>query len=212
MVDFEFIEVPSWIQARDLIHSKQGNLHAQVDWKVQTYIAKNFIENWKCDVARGGGAAHVFGSHIFYNLEWFLGPIKSLEEVSLFKSPRDPRVTHTGFSFKSVHSNGNSAQVCVDTNHEGEFIHSWRIDDLVLENRGTDYMKHFQLREKGLVICDSSETPEDGRIAIVARMAGKFIEAVKGHRPVEPSFAAGHRVQCLIDELFHLGNSPLKLS
>ncbi len=220
MVDFEFIEMPAWGRAKDVLLERGGRREVKVEWLVESYSAKHCIDNWKSDVSKGGGALHIFGSHTLYNLEWFLGPIERLKS-RLFKKPDDPRTTHTGFELDLHFKNGHHASVLVDTHSNNRFLHRWDFGGVVIENQGTDYMKNFFCFDDGVCLVEPQVTTkddhaEDGRILAVHRMAKRFLDGVarrsvdsSGWDPavhssaretaaIEPGFNEGHRVQELI--------------
>jgi predicted dehydrogenase len=79
---------------------------------------------------------------------------------------------------------------------------------LVLDNSGGDYMRGFRLfygkRPAAALTPIPVDDPidaqyPDGRIAPVSRLARRFFDAIEGGAPVRPDFAAGYRVQQLID-------------
>ena len=79
---------------------------------------------------------------------------------------------------------------------------------LMLVNTGNDYMRGFELlhakRPAGALMRVPVEDPvdaqyPDGRIAPVSRLAKKFFDAIESNAPAQPDFAAGYRVQQLID-------------
>lgn len=199
MVDFEFPEIPVWHKAKQCLGSAPSDV--EVQWKVMTYTAKHFVENWKYDPHRGGGALHIFGSHMFYNLEWFMGPIRSLK-AQLSKHPSDPRDTHTEFSLVIAFRSGRSAHVLVDTRFEGESVHIWRWNRVSIENRGSDYIKDWKLFQDGRYTLETPAQSVDGRIMAVSSMAARFVDAGRRNDVVTPNFEAGHRVQQLIERAF----------
>ena len=78
---------------------------------------------------------------------------------------------------------------------------------LVLSNTTSDYMRGFKLhyakRPAGLepVTVDTGEEDryEDGRIAPVARLASRFIDAIENGTTPSPGIKEGMRVQALIE-------------
>jgi predicted dehydrogenase len=78
----------------------------------------------------------------------------------------------------------------------------------VLHNREADYMRGFELfhAKRGaaalapIAVEDPADAGQpDGRIAPVSRLATRFLDAIEGKGNGEPGFAAGYRVQQLID-------------
>jgi predicted dehydrogenase len=79
---------------------------------------------------------------------------------------------------------------------------------LVLDNSGADYMRGLRLlygkRPAEALTYIPVDDPADakypdGRIAPVSRLARRFFDAIESGTRVEPDFAAGYRVQQLID-------------
>ncbi|MBI1862252.1 MAG: hypothetical protein HYR96_15165, partial [Deltaproteobacteria bacterium] len=200
MVDFEFVESAPFQRFRKLVKAR-GAVELSVEWRLETYAAKMRLESWKTRATEGGGALHTFGSHIFYNLEWCLGRMDSLT-AKTFKRPDDPRDTHTGVEFTAGFVSGSRAQVFLDTAASAESVHTWRFDQVELANRSKDYLGGFTVSQGGKVTFETPPSPEDGRIAAVASLVGRFVDGILGKGPSEPSFAAGHRVQVLIDKAF----------
>ena len=79
---------------------------------------------------------------------------------------------------------------------------------LVLHNKEADYMRGFELFHARrpaealtpIVVEDAADAGQpDGRIAPVSRLAKRFLDAIKTAGAAQPDFAAGYRVQQLID-------------
>jgi predicted dehydrogenase len=92
LIDFEFPEICQWIKAKNYIEtSRLGNIYyVCINWHVETYANRNKLSSWKSDPDQGGGILNQFVSHCFYNIEWLLGPIKSLSAIG-GKSSQDLR-------------------------------------------------------------------------------------------------------------------------
>ena len=199
MVDFEFVELDVWRRARPCVEKLRRPVKLDVVWNVMTYAAQHHTRNWRCDVNHGGGALHVFGSHVLYNLEWFLGKIARLSS-RLTKSAADPRDTHTGVTLNVEFCDGSEAKVAIDTRFEGEPEHVWNFnDEVIVENRGKDYMSHWRLLHNQRCVATTELSGEDGRIAVVSKMASGFLDAVISKAGTAIDFEAVHRVQTLIE-------------
>lgn len=199
MVDFEFVELDVWRRALPLVEKLRRPVKLDVVWRVMTYAARHHTRNWKSEVSLGGGALHVFGSHVLYNLEWFLGKITQLSS-KLTKSDADPRETHTGVTLNVEFRDGGRARIAIDTCFEGEPEHVWNFnDEVVVENRGKDYMGHWRLLHNQQCVATTELSGEDARIAVVSKMASRFLDAVISRQGTAIDFAAGHRVQNLIE-------------
>jgi len=209
-VDFIFPELPLWIKARDLIHGGQlGQIrHATLDWRVETYAAKVNAQTWKNNPDQGGGVLNNFVSHVAHNIEWLFGEIEFV--TAALRGPRTGAETcvqatldlKAGFPvFISVASDaflGHGHRLAV-YGQEGTIL---------LENRTADYASGFELsagtRATGALRLTGRDEPKagvDGRIAPVARLASRFLDAILGGAPMNPNFADGLRAQLILDEM-----------
>ena len=213
MVDFEFPEIEEWRRAKSILDTGGiGNLrHIAISWNVETYANRMKLDSWKARAESGGGTLYSFVSHTFYYLEWFAGPIKKLS-ARLFRTPDDRRSGDTlAVLCLELHS-GAAASLSVSTHafpgsgHRLEFFGDQGM--LVLDNGTSDYVRGFRLlhgtrtSNRLEVVCsgDSSKAASlDGRIAVVARLAGRFLDWVEKGLPSKPSFKEGLRVQSLLE-------------
>jgi predicted dehydrogenase len=212
VVDFEFPEIPEWCRARALLASGiLGRVrHVRISWYVETYANRVGLKNWKTSIREGGGALNDFASHCFYYLEWLLGPIRTVwaaPSSSVEAGPdadplavlcvmlQDDTVVSVSLGTAAVHGNGHSVTVHGDDG------------TIALVNRTADYAAGFQLflgtRETPSLqlvhVGDSEIHDGDGRIAVVGRLVGRFLDwALTGARS-RPSFEDGLRVQVLLD-------------
>jgi predicted dehydrogenase len=79
---------------------------------------------------------------------------------------------------------------------------------MVLENRTTDYACGFELwtasRATGRLESVGRDEPQpgvDGRVAPVARLASRFLDAILSGAAMSPNFADGLRAQLILDEM-----------
>ena len=95
MIDFEFVEVEAWRQAKAILDGGEiGELrHVAVSWNVEAYAYKMDLNSWQATVEVSGGTDS-FVSHAFHYLEWFFRPISRLS-ANLFNSLRDHRTADT---------------------------------------------------------------------------------------------------------------------
>jgi predicted dehydrogenase len=78
---------------------------------------------------------------------------------------------------------------------------------LVLDNPGRDYMRGFELRlalrprefERLAVIAGDEDIWTDGRVLPSSRIVRRFLDWIHDGKPAEPNFAAGLRVQSLLE-------------
>lgn len=208
-LDFIFPELPLWIEARELIGGKQlGEIrHAVLSWEVETYASKVKAHTWKNDQEQGGGVLNNFVSHVAHNIEWLFGEIGSVSAELRGPGGVETCVHGTldmraGFPvFISVASDAFLGHGhCLTVYGEQ--------GTLVLENRTRDYASGFELsagtRATGaleLVGRDESAEGMDGRVAPVARIASRFLDAILDGTPMTPNFADGLRAQQILDEM-----------
>jgi predicted dehydrogenase len=211
MIDFNFREIAAFRAAYDQLRS--GALgpvhHVAVTWHVESYANRARLQSWKTDVDSGGGALSNFVSHSLDYLEWMLGPIASLG-ASLAGMSGDVRQNDTFVGlmmrFKSGAAGGlmMSAAAYRGSGHRIEIY--GEEGSLILENPGPDYMRGFRFlfarRPDALApveVPKSEDAWRDGRVLPASRLAKRFTDWALGGEPCEPSFAAGLRVQTLIE-------------
>ncbi|MDI6828933.1 MAG: Gfo/Idh/MocA family oxidoreductase [Armatimonadota bacterium] len=213
MVDFEFPEIEEWQQARSILNSNGiGNLHhISVLWNVETYANRMGLKSWKTNIEEGGGTLNSFVSHVFYYIEWFAGPVKSLS-AKLFHALGDARTADTLAVLCLELESGAAVSLSVSTHAflgSGHHIEFYGDEGtLVLDNSTPDYARGFRLlygtrtSNRLEVVCsdDRSEAiKSDGRIPAVARLVKRFIDWIETGIPSMPSFKEGLRVQSLLE-------------
>jgi predicted dehydrogenase len=213
MIDFEFCELPQWVQAKAMIDKGElGTLrHVAVSWHVENYATRMRLQSWKTDGAKGGGALGNFVSHSLYYLEFFCGAIRDVS-ATLFGLPGESTPSESTVSMAGTLSSGAaftlsmSAASFLGSGHRIEFY--GEDGTLILSNSTSDYMRGFELFHAkrpaaGLERIDVSDTESaqhrDGRIAPVARLARRFLDAIEGGKPAVPGITEGLRVQKLIE-------------
>jgi predicted dehydrogenase len=213
MVDFIFPEIETWKKARELICA--GSLGSVrnliVNWNIETYTNRKGLDSWKGATQMGGGALFNLGSHVFYYLEWFLGPIAELS--ARIYQPQGNHWKGDTFNALSIRfQSGVVASVSVGTaslfgsGHRLEFYGDQ--GSLTLENKTKDPVEGFRLffgtrDETELREMKVNETPpdnlEDGRILPVSCRAKRFLDWIETSVPSKPSFQDGFRVQFLLE-------------
>jgi len=212
MVDFNFHQIMSWQRAKEMLDSGAiGKLrHLAVHWHVENRAIQARMRNWKTLADDGGGVLGNFVSHCFHYLEWFGGPIARLT-ARLSGLPGDDSLQTTAamaleFERGPLVSLSMSCASFLGSGHRLEFY--GEDGTLVLHNKQADYMRGFDLfqgkRGQSALTPIAVEDPADagqpdGRIAPVSRLAKLFLDAIDGKGAAQPDFAAGYRVQQLID-------------
>ncbi len=212
MIDFEFAEIAAWRKAKSLIDAGAiGALrHVAVNWHVEGRATQLRLKSWKTSGENGGGVLGNFVSHCFYYLEHFCGPIRDVSArtfgLSGESTPSESSVALSGtFASGAPYMLSMSAASYAGSGHRVEFY--GEDGALVLSNTTSDYMRGFKLhyakRPTGLepVTVDTGEEDryEDGRIAPVARLASRFIDAIENGTIPTPGIKEGMRVQALIE-------------
>ena len=212
MIDFGFHQIASWQRAKHMLDDGLiGALrHIAVHWQVENYSTRMRLRNWKTLAAGGGGVLGNFVSHCFHYLEWFGGPIARLS-ARLAGLPGDEDLQTTAaiaLDFEAGHQ-ASLSMSCASYLGGGHRVELYGEDGtLLLNNTSADYMRGFELwharRPAAALARVAVEDPDDarypdGRIAPVARLAKIFIDAIEAGGAAEPDFAAGYRVQRLIE-------------
>ena len=214
MIDFNFTEVTAFRQAKAMLDAGAiGRLrHVAVAWNVENASTRLRLRNWKTEGGEGGGAVGNFGSHSLHYLEWFCGPITGLM-ARISGLPDDPSF-ETNVTLAAAFASGASgsyALSCASYLGSGHRLEFYGEDGmLTLANSTADYMRGFSIAharrpatapvalelEADLV---DRQFPDDGRIAPVARLAKRFLDAVERRRSATPNIGDGYRVQFLLD-------------
>lgn len=208
-VDFEFPELDAWQRARSIVRSGEiGQVrHVLVTWEVETYASRMGLESWKTRTANGGGVLNSMLSHTLYYLEWLIGPIQSLACMS---QPSDNSNGDNATVLSLAFEGGATAAVTASSiafAGSGHRVEVYATEgSLFLENRTTDYVRGFELYQATrdqpgktpVPVVDIPSPPIDGRVAAVARVAARFLAAIRAGQMSEPSLDAGLRVQELL--------------
>ncbi len=204
MIDLEFPEGAAWRKARDVLAGGGiGSLrHAALTWHVETRASRLKLESWKTRSVQGGGVLNAFGSHMFHNVEWLLGPVRSL-------SARFPKGEASAFLLLEL-AGGALVSAAASTDAVMGSGHRLEVygDEgcLILENQGADYIDGFRLSRgrRGEQVLETLVRPHarpgrDGRVAATAGLLKRFAAWINGGSSAEPNFEQGLRVQRLID-------------
>jgi len=211
VIDFNFPELPAWRAAKALVESGGlGRLrHVVMAWNTESHAVRLGIKSWKTAAGNGGGVLGNFVSHCFHNLEWLCGPIVALGG-RLFTLPGGDAQVGVALALAFASGAGGSLQMsCASFLGSGHRIELYGDNGtLVLANPTTDYFRNFTLlhgirgeeRLHPVPTADESGDPSrDSRIAPAARLVARFLDACEGGACASPGFAAGYRVQQLLD-------------
>ena len=212
MIDFNFHQVMCWQRAKAMLDDGAIGVlrHVDVDWHTENRAIQARMHSWKTTGDDGGGVLGNFISHCFHYLEWFCGPLVRLS-ARVSGLPDDPALQTTA-AMALEFGGGQLASLsmsCASYLGSGHRIAFYGEDGtLVLSNAGADYMRSFELwcarrpaaRLERIPVDDTVDALfADGRAAPVSRLAGRFLDAIESGTPAQPDFAAGYRVQQLID-------------
>ncbi|MGH7680023.1 MAG: Gfo/Idh/MocA family protein [Gemmatimonadaceae bacterium] len=200
-IDFEFPEIPAWSKARALLPSLGDLRNVIVQWHFETYAHRTKADSWKVKASEGGGTLNHFASHVFYNLEWLLGPIARLSARLGDSGGFSEVLVDLWLTFRS----GVPGTVAMSANAVAGPGHTIQIFGergmLTLFNPGPAYFDGFTLtlgtRESVSPI--PVERIEKDRIDVVGRVMRRFVDAIVSGGSVEPNLTHGLRVQRLID-------------
>ena len=209
-IDFIFPELPLWLRARELIGGNAfGQIrHAVLDWRVETYASKTRARSWKNDAEQGGGVLNNLVSHAAHNIRWFFGEVGAV--TATLRGPRDGAETcvHATLDMEA------GFPVFISVASDAFLGHGHRLEiygeegTMVLYNRTTDYASGFELwtgnRTTDSLQLAGRDAPQpgvDGRVAPVARLASRFLDAILDGAPMSPNFADGLRAQLILDEM-----------
>lgn len=213
MVDFEFPELPTWRRAKALLDDGAlGPLrHVVVTWQVENYATLHRLRTWKTSSEGGGGALGNLVSHCFHYLEYFCGPIESLS-ARLFGLPGEERPSESTVALAGAFASGAGLSLAMSAASylgSGHRLEIYGEDGtLALANPTADYMRGFELRfarrpaaalERLDVAYPEQDRYPDSRIAPIARLVARFLDAIEQGTTPSPGIREGYRVQHLIE-------------
>jgi predicted dehydrogenase len=208
-VDFEFQELASWRRAKELVtRGEIGPLRGfSLSWHVETRANLLQTGSWKQRTELGGGALASFASHSLHLIEWMMGRVV---QVNALLSPleREEQADRRVTGIIELEG-GLLGTVSIATDAAGGCGHRLEIHGsqgtLLLENTSGDHLRNFVLtratRAGRSIILDERTSPAatgDGRIAPVALLAQRFVDAALGGPAVEPGLLQGLRVEELM--------------
>lgn len=206
-IDFIFPEIAVWRRTKTLL--EEGAIgqptHFAYSWRVETYASLTNANTWKNHPDQGGGALGNFVSHIFFNVEWLFGPIRSIKG---FVCSMDGRAADGVLELTNGMTGSLSVRTdaCLGSGHRLEIYGADGI--LLLHNRTADYASGFDVslgtRASGALtpVSEQADAPQatyvDGRVAPTTRLVGRFLDAVCDGGAMTPNLVHGLRVQELV--------------
>jgi predicted dehydrogenase len=212
MIDFIFPEIPEWKDAKKLLKENAIGkiIHVNVNWSFLSYDIKNSLHTWKSNPDEGGGALAYYFSHVFYNLEFFLGKIQTLH-CNLNYSPISLGKGEAVVSLIVRWESGCTGNVVLNCGSVGLNRHVWEFQgqkgDLVLQNTmrsigiGFELIHYHSNGERSIITSPKLEpllAEEDERVPLVKSLGKRFIAWQQGGGPSKPDFEDAFRVQQLI--------------
>ena len=225
MIDFIFPEIPEWKNVKDLLRNDTIGrvIQVTVNWSFLSYDIKNRIKTWKSNPEEGGGALAFYFSHVFYNLEFFLGKIQMLQ-CHFNYSPNSLGQGETVISMLVRWEAGCTGNIVLNCSSVGVNKHVWEFQgqkgDLVLQNNRRSTIMGFEIinynaNGERIVIAPAKSgdlSEEDERVCLVKSLGKRFIAWHQRGEPSKPDFEDGVRVQQLIEYAINSANSnrPVK--
>jgi predicted dehydrogenase len=214
IIDFNFPELAAWRRAKAMLDDGCiGRLrHVVLTWNAESHAVRLGLKSWKTAASGGGGVLGNFVSHCFHNLEWFCGPITGLGG-RLFPIPGSGAQASVTLALTFETGAGGTLQMsCASFLGSGQRVELYGDDGtLVLANPAQDYFRHFTLMHgrrgddrlqavpTGSDWDDGGDASQDSRIVPVSRLVRRFLDACERGGEASPGFAAGYRVQQLMD-------------
>lgn len=202
-INFGFPESHAWVGAKQVVDSGALGPLRRISyrWHVETRAARVDDGSWKAQPQVGGGALGNFGPHVFHNLEWLCGPIQDLACCA------PPSALAVDAAVELVSGVPARVSIWADAfRGQGHVIEVFGQDGtLVLANPGADYISGFDVRLATrvvpawqTVVPAPPVTDDDGRIAVTARIAERFRDAIERGGHVTPGLREGLRAQRVV--------------
>jgi len=204
-MNFIFPEVDAWRAARQLIQDGAIGApgHFSYRWWIETFSSRAAADSWKRRTADGGGVVGNFVSHVLFNIEWLLGKVVAIDNVTR----RDGAEAAMFCDCVAYLAGGVHGRISLSTaaflgcGHEIEVFGD--SGTMVLRNATPNHHADgFEVsigtRTSGrfeVVARDPVQTTVDGRIAPTRRIVGRFLDAIRGGGGVEPNLQDGVHVQ-----------------
>ncbi|MCM0018609.1 MAG: Gfo/Idh/MocA family oxidoreductase [Tagaea sp.] len=211
-VDFQLPDLATFAAFKAFVDSGAfGKLrHSHLVWLSWSYALANGAASWKLG-ARDGGALNLFGSHALHMAEWLFGPLRALS--ARLDDSRTRAVVSEDAAEDTVELAGDFASgarltALISNAAPGGNSHRWTAvfegGTATLESSASGHLDGFAFVARdaqGRVVATTEEPKAQGdaRIVPFSRLAARFAAAARAGRPATPDFAAGLRVQILME-------------
>lgn len=204
MVDFEFLEIDVWKEARKLIKKNEiGDiLHAEILWNSETNAVSKNLNSWK-----NGGVLNNFASHSLHYIEQFMGEITQVYVKPLPADSYDAKEkgAYIFLQFKS----GASAALCFSTNTykgSGHFLEfTGSTGTILLKNNSKENLTSFSMevfKKSGESFINNSNIPvnkeQNSLIPLVESLVKRFGDCIETGNTCNPGFLEALRVEKLL--------------
>ncbi len=209
---FIFPELETWKAAKIQVEQNRlGSLRSMsVDWRVESPAIKNKIKNWKSTSEKGGSALFHFMPHMIHAIQFFGGPV---ETVSCISKPAPDLGPEMGLPICLIQLVlKNQVPVSINCSLAAPFGAGHRFEiygskgSLVLENKGSDYVREFKLtvqnEEKKFELLEKDANPYlstlDSRTAPLISIYKKFSAGFEAKEIISPSLLEALETQRII--------------
>lgn len=204
VVNHFFSALTTWREAKRCLPLLGGLRHAHLSWLLLSRAFAGGAKNWKTVGGQGGGSLYNFASHCFHYLEWLFGPVKTIyARATAFPEPEILAGAHLilGMSSGLTVSVSVAADSIQGSGHRLE-VYGEKGAMTLLNNSG-DFARGFSLQlstsEGSQELATELLAGEgDGRLEIVKRMFGEFVDGLELGEQRGPGLAESLRVQTLL--------------
>lgn len=213
MIDFIFPEIVEWKKVKQLIDKKTygGLNYISANWDFLSFDIKYRKSTWKTKVSEGGGALSFYFSHSLYYLEYFAGEISDLKSLLTYskESINGGEVSVDlllkfkkgilGHTHLSCNTGGlNKHQLIFNCDHGTIILEN---ENSITENFSIKIYTNEGIKQLTIPKKQAVKKDEDERVAVIKKLADKFVNACIRRKFASPSFKDGLRVQELIEKI-----------
>ena len=178
IVDYIFQKHDAFKKFKSLIpKSNLRNSKVVINFKTQSYINKNKINNWKNKSHLGGGVINLYLPHILEYLIFFFGSVSKYKITKKNKNFFILNFTFQNGVLATININSNDPQQEHSISYENKKI------KLLLKNNSKDYAKGFKITKSNKLKNTKKVVPynnsinkfkSDGRIFLTSKLLKLF--------------------------------------